>query len=129
MRFNVEPRGLDAFLGKINAAPDKLLPNVQKAVEVTTIHVRDDIREKIPSKNRYFKHLPRAIKYRIRKNVNSVKATVHTKGEQARFIGFLNNGGGSFYVWEPIQMYEKAVAGNEADFRRGIQRAIQDSLR
>lgn len=127
---NSELNKLAADLGKVPARSGR---NLRKAIEVTARNVKDTWREKA-SGSTSFPDFPRAITYDVegsgsRATGSNLQAEIGPDAE----LGYPGSWGAILEygsVNSPPRGYgHAALQENEADFERGIDRAIDDALR
>lgn len=135
---------LTRLAADLSAAPREAWPFVAKALEVTARNIKDDWNENLGGSRNpgsAFRHIGRSVDY-----------DVHVLGASAAVSALLGSGGtgieaevgpnlaraqGSFAGWfeegqaniPALHPGEKAMRDNEADFERGLVRAVEDGLR
>lgn len=120
---------LDALAADLGTVPQRVAPNVRKAVEVSARGMKDDWRAiaREPS-GRHAKRFPGAIDYDIDDLADGVTADIGpdaSKGQGA--LGFLEEGVGGQNTSAQNAMPLVVRAGQD-DFIRGILKAGADAL-
>lgn len=120
---------LAALESDLRAAPDSANRNIQKAIEVTSRHVRDDWRHGAEVSGSYAETYPAAISYDLKFPGGAIESEIgpvlgKTPGASA---GFLEEGGGGV-DGPPHHAGRDALEANEEDFYRGLEIAIFDAL-
>lgn len=126
----INVRGLQAVIRRLEGVEPKLRDNLRAAVEVTARHIKDDAKKNLrpiatPGVS-HIKHLPSAIKYEMSGNRYYVAASVHATGKQARLIGVIEYGSPTS---APHPFLMPAALFNRADFLKGVRLAVKDSIK
>jgi HK97 gp10 family phage protein len=128
--MQIQVRGLQAVVKRLEGVEPKLRDNLRKAVEITARHIKDDAKKNLmpiatPGVS-HIKHLPYAIKYQMEGNQYYVAAKVGAKGKQARLIGVIEYGSPTS---APHPFLMPAALFNRADFLKGVRQAVKDSIK
>lgn len=129
MQINV--RGLQAVVQRLEGVDPKLRENLRKAVEITARHIKDDAKANLkpiatPGIS-HLKHLPSTIRYQMEGNSYYVAAKIGaSKGKQARLIGVIEYGSPTS---APHPFLMPAALFNRADFLKGVRQAVKDSIK
>lgn len=122
---------LDELAEEIASAPDVAAPFIEKALEVTSRHIKDDWRQGATISGSYARSYPAAISYDLHGFAGFGGAEIYseigprlhtTPGASA---GFLEEGGGGV-DGPPHHAGRDALEANEQDFYEGLAVALAD---
>lgn len=135
---------LSHLAADLSAAPREAWPFIGKAVEVTARGIKDDWAENLGgSRNQgsAFRHVGRSVDYTVGlSGASLVRSALGQSGgtaveaeigpnlarSQGAMAGWFEEGQSNIPALHPG---EKAMRDNEADFERGLARAVEDGLR
>lgn len=129
--------GIDADFSQVlklaatlTVVPAKAIPNVVTAVKVTAHHTKDDWREGVPGiESRGSSAYESSIDYEMKLADGSIGAEVGPNlGKAGGSFGLLEDGGGGV-MSAPQHAGRNAAKKNEADFVRGLSKALADGER
>jgi hypothetical protein len=128
--MQIQVRGLQAVVKRLEGVDPLLRENLRKAVEITARHIKDDAKANLkPMATPHVSHvwkLPAALHYHMEGNRYYVAAKVRATGEQARFIGVIEYGSPTS---APHPFLMPAALMNRADFLKGVRQAVKDSIK
>ena len=108
----------------------KAIPYMAKAVEVTAHHVKDDWKGGVPGiSSRGSSAYESSIDYEMKPSLGGVGAEIGPNlGKAGGTFGLLEDGGGGV-MSAPQHAGRDAAKKNEADFVKGLSRALADGER
>lgn len=123
--------GIRALTADLGTIPERIIPNVRKALEVTARNIKDDWRDNAKKANPvHARRYPSTIDYDLELDRDgSISAEIGPnldRGGQAP-LGFLEEAKGGV-ASTPQGNARKALRKNLADFERGILKATEDLL-
>lgn len=121
---------LDELIRDLGAAPSKALPNIRKAVEVSSRMMKDEWQAEAKSRNGkkgHAKRYPSSITYDIFNTVGGVRGEIgpHLGGQGS--LGFLEESPGGVRS-APQRNWQKPFKKVVKDFEDGLAKALEDSL-
>lgn len=127
----VDENGFNALERQLGEVPRQVAPRLRQAVEVTARNIKDAWKGKLEGAN-HLPHGSRTITYDLHGTTGTVLGGISAeigaeRGRlQARFIKVVENGAPTLTA----RGYgSKSLHENEADFDRGIQKAVEDGMR
>lgn len=135
MRVEFDFSELNLLAADLDSVPEKSGPFIRAAVEVSARNVKDDAGGRV-SGRKHFKQAASAIDYEL-KGFQGFGSTVlqaevgYNKDRPAGRLGNLVEFGapGSANHLAPGGELQAALHGNEDDFVRGLERAVDDGLK
>lgn len=128
--MEVKVRGLQAVIRRLDGVDPKLRDKLRAAVEITARHIKDDAKQNlkgITTRNiSHIPNLPNNIQYVMSGNRYYVAASVHVSGKQGRQVGVIEYGSPTS---APHPFLMPAALMNRADFLKGVELAVKDSIK
>lgn len=125
MSINFDFGELNALAADLGDVGREAMPNIKKAVEVTARHIKDDWRK--GARRTGLGPYAAAISYDMKLEDSSIGAEIGPVLGGMGAFGFVEDGG-SGVKSAPQHAARKAAKGNEADFEKGLLKAIGDIL-
>lgn len=125
--MEIDVSQLDEFAADLGQASARVTRNVQKSVEVTARHIKDDARKFATGIN-YARNYPRSINYDIKYKLPfEVSAVIgpDKNGPQGALGNILEYGSVNN---APVKHLGPALDKNQQDFVDGLLKAVGDSL-
>ena len=121
---------INKLAADLATVPLKAIPNVTKAIEVTARHVKDDWKGGVPGiSSRGSSAYEGSIDYDMKPAVGGVGAEIGPNlGKAGGTFGLLEDGGGGV-MSAPQHAGRNAAKKNEADFVKGLSKALADGER
>ncbi|HEX9229423.1 MAG TPA: hypothetical protein VF885_22725 [Arthrobacter sp.] len=128
--MQIQVRGLQAVVKRLDAVEPLLRENLRKAVEISARHIKDDAKQNLQGMvTQGISHvwkLPAAMAYHMEGNRYYVAAKVRANGEQGRQVGIIEYGSPTS---APHPFLMPAALLNRADFLKGVRLAVKDSIK
>lgn len=125
---------LTALAADLGTVPDNAGPNVRKAVEFTSVEVKKSAAKKV-TKRRHFRQAAAAIGFDVTAKAGATSSITseigYDKGRPSGKLGNLVEFGapGSPNALTPGNELVSSLHENEADFQKGLERALADAER
>lgn len=119
---------LDGLIRDLGAAPAKALPNIRKAVEVSSRLMKDEWQSEAKLVNTgHARRYPSTITYDIFNTIGGVRGEIgpHLGGQGS--LGFLEESPGGVRS-APQRNWQKPFKKVAKDFEDGLAKALEDSL-
>lgn len=126
MPIDFEFGELNVLAADLGSVGREVMPEIRKAVEVTARHVKDDSRK--TAKRRGLGGYAASIDYDMKYVDGSIGAEIGPNlGKAQGSFGFVEDAPGGV-LSAPQHALKKAAKGNEADFEKGLLKAIGEIL-